>query len=172
MRAGGLPFGHYVYYYQFGVISPTIIADSHWSVRLSNPQLMKKPEGNWIPVDLAVTTQGDICYLDWDWMWGGTPYHGVSAKYYKNPFENPYEVEFFYNGQTLASGTVLWHYVVSESETAATITSAHTTDISQTERMRIFSIGIAIIVTILITNFALHRFGRRLLKPSRAKKDD
>jgi len=170
MRAGGFPFGHYVYYYQFGVISPTIIADSHWSVRLSNPQLMKKPEGNWILVDLAVTTQGDICYLDWDWMWGGTPYHGVSAKYYKNPFETPYEVEFFYNGQTLPPGTVLWHYLSSASETAATIASAHTTDISQTERLRIFSIGMAIITIILTTNFAFHRFGGRLKPLSKRRK--
>jgi hypothetical protein len=162
MGAGGFPFGHYVYYFQFGVISPTIISDSHWSVRLSNPQMMKKPERKWIPVDLAVTTHGDICYLDWDWMWGGAPYHGVSANYYRNPFENPYEVEFFYNGQTLSPGTVLWHYISSESETAATIASAHTTDISQAERIRIFSIGIAVIIAIVTTNFGLRKFGRRL----------
>jgi hypothetical protein len=164
MLTGGFPFGHYVYYFQFGVISTTVIADSHWSVRLSNPQMMKKPERKWIPVDLAVTTQGDICYLDWDWMWGGAPYHGVSAKYYRNPLENPYEVEFFYNGQTLSPGTVLWHYISSESETAATIASAHTTDISQAERIRIFSIGIAVIIAIVTTNFGLRKFGRRLFK--------
>ena len=126
--------------------------------------MLKKPERKWIPVDLAVTTQGDICYLDWDWMWGGTPYQGVSAKYYRNPLENPYEVEFFYNGQTLSPGTVLWHYIISESETAATIASAHTTDISQAERIRIFSIGMSIIIAIVITNFGLRKSGRRLVK--------
>lgn len=162
MRAGGFPFGHYVYYFQFGVISSAVIDDSHWSVRLSDPLMMKKPERKWIPVDLAVTTQGDICYLDWDWMWGGAPYQGVSAKYYRNPFENPYQVEFFYNGQTLSPGTVLWHYVVSESETAATIASAHTTDISQAERIRIFSIGMSIIAAVIITNFGLRKSGRKL----------
>jgi hypothetical protein len=167
MRAGGFPFGHYVYYFQFGVISPTIISDSHWSARLSNPQIMKKPERKWIPVDLAVTTQGDICYLDWDWMWGGASYHGVSAKYYRNPFENPYEVEFFCNGQTLAPGTVLWDYISSKSETAATIASAHTTDISQAERIRIFSIGMTIIISVLATNFGLRKFDRRLFKSQR-----
>ncbi len=161
MRAGGFPFGHYVYYYQFGVISPTAIANSLWEVKLTEPLLMKKPEGNWIPVDLAVTTQGDINYLDWDWMWGGKPYEGVSAKYYGNPFANPYEVEFYYNGQTISPGTVLWHYLSSPSETEATIKSAHTTDISQAERMRIFTIGVAIILAVLITNFALHKFGKR-----------
>jgi hypothetical protein len=169
MRAGGFPFGHYVYYFQFGVISPTIISDSHWSVRLSNPRMMKKPEGKWIPVDLAVTTQGDICYLDWDWMWGGAPYQGVSARYYRNPFENPYEVEFFYNGVTLAPGTVLWHYVISESETLATIASAHTTDISQGERIRIFSIGMTIIIGLVATNFALRKFGPKLIKFQRVQ---
>jgi len=161
MRAGGFPFGHYVYYYQFGVISSTVIDDSHWSVRLSNPLMMKKPERKWIPVDLAVTTQGNICYLDWDWMWGGAPYQGVSAKYYKNSFEDPYQAEFFYNGQTLSPGTVLWHYLVSESETAATIASAHTTDISQAERIRIFSIGMSIIAAVIITNFGLRKSGRK-----------
>jgi hypothetical protein len=169
MRAGGFPFGHYVYYFQFGVISPMLISDNHWSVRLSNPQMMKKPEGKWIPVDLAVTTQGDICYLDWDWMWGGAPYHGVSAKYHKNPFENPYEVEFFYKGETLAPGTVLWHYIISESETSATIASAHTTDISQAERLRIFSIGMAIIIGLIAANFVLRRFGRKLIKFQRVQ---
>jgi hypothetical protein len=131
--------------------------------------MMKKPEGKWIPVDLAVTTQGDICYLDWDWMWGGAPYQGVSARYYRNPFENPYEVEFFYNGVTLAPGTVLWHYVISESETLATIASAHTTDISQGERIRIFSIGMTIIIGLVATNFALRKFGPKLIKFQRVQ---
>jgi hypothetical protein len=41
-------------------------------------------------------------------MWGGTPYEGVSAEYSDDPSQPPYEVTFFYNGNTLASGTVLW----------------------------------------------------------------
>ena len=97
-------------------------------------------------------------------MWGGAPYCGVSAKYYGNPFENPYEAEFFYNGQTLRTGTVLWHYIISESETAATIASAHTTDISQAERIRIFSIGTTIIIAIVTINFGLRKFGQKIVQ--------
>jgi hypothetical protein len=41
-------------------------------------------------------------------MWGGTPYEGVYAEYSDDPSQPPYEVTFFYNGNTLASGTVLW----------------------------------------------------------------
>jgi len=59
-------------------------------------------------VDTAWSVQGDISYLDGSWMWGGAQYRGVSAQHYKNPLENPYELVFFYNGQTLQSGTVLW----------------------------------------------------------------
>lgn len=108
-KPGAFPFSHYVHYFQFGVVSSEIIANGKWAVKLSNPMLMKKPEGEWRPVETAWSTQGDISYIDWDWMWGGAPHTGVSAKYYKNPFENPYEVIFFYNGETLPTGTVLWH---------------------------------------------------------------
>jgi hypothetical protein len=107
-RAGAFPFGHYVHFFQFGVVSPTIIADNNWSVKLSDPHLMNKPGNEWRTVETAYSTQGEISYLDWDWMWGGAPYYGVSAHYYQNPLKNPYEVIFFYNGQTLHPGTVLW----------------------------------------------------------------
>lgn len=146
MRAGAIPFGHYVYYVQFGVISPTIIADNHWSVKLSNPQLLKKLQKEWRSIDLAVSTQGDICYLDWDWMWGGKPYYGVSAQYYKNPFENPYEVVFFYNGQTLPPGTVLWQYASSKSNNTATVQSTFSNQIFGVKWARYLSLEVAVAI--------------------------
>lgn len=108
-KPGAFPFSHFVHYFQFGVVSSQIIANDKWTVKLSNPMLIKKPEGEWRTVDTAWSTQGDISYIDWDWMWGGAPYTGASARYHKNPLENPYEVIFFYNGETLPAGTVLWH---------------------------------------------------------------
>lgn len=100
------PFSRYVHYFQFGIVSPESIANNHWSVDLRNPRLLR--ETGWTLVDTAWSIQGDISYLDGSLMWGGLPYHGVSAQYYQNPLENPYEIIFFYNHQTLSSGTVLW----------------------------------------------------------------
>jgi hypothetical protein len=100
------PLGHYVYYFQFGVISNKIIASNHWSADLKDPMIQRS--NGWNYVDIAWSTQGDISYLDSDWMWGGVPYQGVSAHYYRTPLEDPYEVIFFYNGEVLPPGTVLW----------------------------------------------------------------
>jgi hypothetical protein len=100
------PFGRYCQYFQFGVVSSRIIANDHWSVDLKDPRLLRKT--GWNFVDIAWSIEGDFSYLDGSWMWGGAPYRGVTAQYHRNPLENPYEVIFFYNGQTLPSGTVLW----------------------------------------------------------------
>jgi len=100
------PQNHYVYYFQFGVVSNRIIPNANWSAHLSEPRILRR--SGWSPVETAWSTQGDISYLDYDWVWGGTPFEGVSAQYHKNPLRNPYEVVFSHTGQTLPPGTVLW----------------------------------------------------------------
>ena len=100
------PFGYYVQYFQFGIVSSEPITNSHWSVSVKNPMFLKGMQ--WNLVETAWSIQGDISYLDGSWMWGGRPYYGVSTQYYRNPLEYPYEIVFFYNGQTLRSGIVLW----------------------------------------------------------------
>lgn len=102
----GFPFGHYAFYFQFGVVSSRIIADDHWAADLKEPRILRN--SGWSLVETAWSTQGDICYLDYDWKWGGAPYEGASAKYLNHPLENPHEVVFFYNGETLPRGTILW----------------------------------------------------------------
>jgi hypothetical protein len=75
---------------------------------LKDPQLLR--ETGWTLVDIAWSIEGDISYLDYSWMWGGSSYPGVYAQYYGNSLESPYEVIFFYSGQSLPPGTVLWQY--------------------------------------------------------------
>jgi hypothetical protein len=101
VAGSGFPLGHFVYYFQFGVVSNKIINDAHWSARLTEPQILRKT--GWKRVETAFTIQGDISYLDQDWMWGGAPYMGVQADSIE-----PYTVAFSYTGQMLSSGTVLW----------------------------------------------------------------
>jgi hypothetical protein len=108
-NGNAFPLGHYVYYFQFGVVSNKIIASDHWSGDLKDPMIQRST--GWNYVDIAWSTQGDISYLDSDWMWGGAPYQGVSAQYYRTPLEDPYEVIFFYNGQVLPLGTVFWQSI-------------------------------------------------------------
>jgi len=110
---GPFPFSRYVQYFQFGVLSSTGITNNDWSVHLKKPQLLR--EAGWNLVDTAWSIRGDISYLDYSWMWGGQPYQGVSAEYYQNPLQTPYEIIFFYNGKTLPSGTVLWQPTVHDS---------------------------------------------------------
>jgi len=110
---GPFPFSRYVQYFQFGVLSSTSITNNDWSVHLREPQLLR--ETGWNLVDTAWSIRGDISYLDYSWMWGGQPYQGVSAEYYRNPLQTPYEILFFYNGNTLPSGTVLWQPTVHDS---------------------------------------------------------
>lgn len=104
--AGSLPLGHYVYFFQFGVISNEVIGDKRWSAHLANPRILRK--NGWNNVETAFTTQGDISYLDEDWMWGGAPYEGVSAQCYQDPLQDAYEVTFHHTGKTLPPGTILW----------------------------------------------------------------
>ncbi len=126
---GPFPFSRYIHYFQFGVLSPTKIADIHWSADLRNPRLLRKT--GWDFVDVAWSIQGDISFLDFSWLWGGSPHHGVSAQYYQNPLENPHEVMFFYNGQTLPPGTILWQYKISDSTIKAAKSSTSLQPTSQ-----------------------------------------
>jgi len=167
MRAGAFPFGHYVYYFQFGVISPVIIADNHWSVKLSNPRLLKKPQNEWRSVDLALSTQGDISYIDWDWMWGGAPYNGVSAQYYQNPLENPYEVIFFYNGKTLPPGTILWQYASSKTNSTAAVSSTFSDQIFGLEWAHYLSIEMMVAIGIVTLEIKLSNLRKKSMKPQK-----
>jgi len=106
MAGTGFPLGHYAYYFQFGVVSSKIITDNCWSARLEKPRMLRK--AGWNLVETAWTIQGDVSYLDYDWVWGGAPYRGVHAKYHRNPLLNPYEVVFSYSSETLPLGTILW----------------------------------------------------------------
>jgi hypothetical protein len=100
------PISRYVNYFQFGVVSPSCIADAHWTVDLEEPKMLKNT--GWILVNEAWSIEGDISYLDQDWKWGGTPYAGVDAQYFHHPLNNSYEVTFFYDGHGLTPGSVLW----------------------------------------------------------------
>jgi len=160
-RPGTFPFAHYVHYFQFGVVSSEIIANDKWSVKLSNPQLMKKPEGEWRSVDTAWSTQGDISYIDWDWMWGGAPYTGVTAQYYKNPLENPYELIFFYNGQTLPPGTVLWQHQSSKPYDTATAKLTRSHQSFKTVQTGLFSIAMAVVIEVTIRKTRQHRLRKQ-----------
>lgn len=100
------PQNHYVYYFQFGVVSNKIIPSTDWSIHLREPRILRK--SGWSLVETAWSTQGDISYLDYDWVWGGAPYEGVSAKYHQSPLQDPHEVVFSHTGLTLPPGTILW----------------------------------------------------------------
>jgi hypothetical protein len=52
-------------------------------------------------------------------MWGGAEYPGVDAQYYQHPLQNPCEMIFYWDGHTLASGTVLWNVPSINTTTAA-----------------------------------------------------
>jgi hypothetical protein len=100
------PFGCHVQYFQFGVVGSESIANPYWFADLKEPRFFRDQE--WCHVDTAWSIEGDISYLDGSWMWGGLSYTGVSALYHQHLLDNHYEVIFFYNGQTLPYGTVLW----------------------------------------------------------------
>ncbi len=161
------PFHHYVYYFQFGVVSSQVIADSHWTVNLKEPKILRNPGwqlgSGWHIVDTAWSTQGDIAYLDYDWMWGGAPYHGVSAQYYKNPVESPYEVIFYYNGKTLPAGTVLWQHENSKPSSKAGDPTADRSLMPEQTIIPPAGIAIAIAVTIGKTSLTILRKTRTML---------
>jgi hypothetical protein len=98
------PLSRYINYFQFGVVSNRIIADSHWQVKIEQPRMLR--ETGWTPVKKAWLLQGSYSYLDHDLMWGGTDYHGVDVTH--QPYsDNPYIIIFQYSGRT-SSETVLW----------------------------------------------------------------
>jgi hypothetical protein len=98
------PFTRYVNYFQFGIISNEVISDTHWQVNVSEPRMLIQT--GWTLVDQAWSLEGDHSYLDYNLMWGGATYPGVDAQHY--PLQNPYEIIFYYDGDTLPAGTVLW----------------------------------------------------------------
>jgi len=161
------PFGHYVYYFQFGIVSSEIIANNHWSVDLKDPKILRRPEYHlgtgWHLVDIVWSTQGSISYLDGDWMWGGAPYYGVSAKYYQNPLQNLYEVIFFYNGQTLQPGTILWQHANSDS-IAVAIPVTIFEETFGTKLTSIFSIEMLVLIWIASGQIGLRKSQKKLRK--------
>lgn len=100
------PLSIYINYFQFGIVSNRPIPDTHWQVDVEEPKMLRP--GGWVTVDKAWSLEGDHSYLDSSLMWGGTVYDGVNAKYYTHGLQNPSEIIFFYDGQTLHSGTILW----------------------------------------------------------------
>jgi len=161
------PFGHYVHYFQFGVVSSKVIANNYWSVYLMNPRILRKPEWRlgtgWHPVEVAWSAQGDMSYLDYDWMWGGAPYTGVSAQYHKNPLENPYEVIFFYNGQTLQPGTILWQNESSRPSSMEAAARTPRNQILRATRARPLLTEIAAIIAVTIGAVSLPNLRKRRL---------
>ena len=163
------PFGHNVYYFQFGVVSSEVIENNHWSIDLKNPKILRRPESRfgtgWSHVNIAWSTQGDISYLDGDWKWGGAPYYGVSAHYYQNPLENPCEVIFFYNGQTLRLGTILWQHASSEPNSVAVATPVTLFDETfKIELTSILSIEIMVLIGIAAGKTRLCELRKKLKK--------
>lgn len=151
------PFSRYVNYFQFGVVSSENIPNNHWNVNLREPKMLRK--AGWAFVDKAWTVHGDIAYLDLDWKWGGAPYHGVNAKYYQNPLEDPYEVIFFYNGSSLARGTVLWDYR-GLNEVGLTWKQPHFTKASEKNAHDLW-INTALIICAVSTANQLHKLKQR-----------
>ncbi len=162
------PFGHYVYYFQFGVVGSKAIDNNHWSADLKDPKILRKT--GWHLVDTAWSTQGDISYLDWDWMWGGTAYQGVSAQYYQNPFENPYKVIFFHNSQTLRPGTILWQNRSSELKSTMPNQLLHYDQPFTAEQVELFSITIAGVIATTIGKTSLHRLQKHTCNVKSSKK--
>lgn len=164
---GAFPLGRQVHYFQFGVVSSKIIANNHWSVDLKDPRISRKPVyrlgTGWHLVENAWLTYGDFCYLDNDWMWGGAPYYGVSAKYHQNPLENQYEVIFFYSGQTLPPGTILWQYTGPKLNITP-LTSPSSDPIFGVEGTRCLSIEIVIVIGIVTGNIWLGKQMKKKMK--------
>jgi hypothetical protein len=112
------PISRYVNYFQFGVVSSESMQNTHWTVYLKEPEMLR-PSG-WSKVEKAWSIQGDIAYLDWSWKWGGSPYEGVDAQHCQSPL-GCHGLIFAYNKQTLLPGRVLWDDTAqSQSGTVAT----------------------------------------------------
>jgi hypothetical protein len=106
VRSYPFPLGCQVQFFQFGVVSSESFVGPYWFANLKEPRFFRNQE--WHTVDTAWSIEGDGSYLDSSWMWGGRAYKGVSALYHQHPLGNLHEVVFFYNGQTLPYGTILW----------------------------------------------------------------
>lgn len=106
---GQFPMSRYVNYFQFGIISSSLMANNHWAALLQEPRTLTS--GNWSLVDRAWSIQGDRSYIDQDWKWGGEPYVDVAAQYEMNSGQSSDRVLFFHSDQTLSTGTVLWQPV-------------------------------------------------------------
>jgi hypothetical protein len=118
-------------------------------VDLKEPKMLRA--SGWAFVEEAWSIQGDIAYLDWDWMWGGTPYLGVSAKRYEHSLSNPYEVMLSYTGLTLATGTVLWEH--SADLEAASSAPSHSFKAFETASATLF----VIVILALVCDAAIRR---------------
>lgn len=111
------PLGRYVDFFQFGITGSEAIANNQWKVLLKDPMFLKQRK--WISVENAWSIQGDISYLDQDARWGGRRYDGVNGQYPMSSQSSPHEVIFFYSGQTLSPGIVLWDAISRNSNIAA-----------------------------------------------------
>jgi len=154
------PFSRYVNYFQFGVVSSESIASNDWTVDLAEPKMLK--ETGWVLVERVWSTQGDISYLDADWRWGGVPYYGVNAQYYKNPLENPYEIVFYYDGSTLTSGIVLWDYTNSDLNETANILSPYSDQTFEVRLAPCFLIGTTILALAFLVETVWHISGTQI----------
>jgi hypothetical protein len=155
------PFSRYINYFQFGVGSSQAVTDTHWQVDLKEPKMLRQT--GWTLVDKAWSLQGDHSYLDYDLMWGGTTYAGVDAKYYQHPLQNPYQIIFSYNGNTLAPGTVLWN--ISTNNTALTPFASESQPLTTFAR-RFLPAIIAMLGAAVLLTFLLARRNQRQRKLS------
>jgi hypothetical protein len=153
IAGSAFPQNHYVYYFQFGVVSNRIISNDHWSVHLREPRVLRK--SGWSLVETSWSTQGDISYLDYDWVWGGAPYEGASAKYRQSPLQDPHEIIFLHTGQTLPPGTILW-----ESTMTSDISMIPPTVFNQPvnlETISIIGFELALLTILTISAIRYHR---------------
>jgi hypothetical protein len=111
------PFSLYINYFQFGIISSQTLADPHWQVDVKEPKILR-PSG-WVSIDKAWLLEGDHSYLDSSLMWGGATYAGADVQYYHHPLQKPYEIIFYYDGQTLTPGKILWDVSSTSNSTTA-----------------------------------------------------
>jgi hypothetical protein len=155
------PHNHYVYYFQFGVVSSRIIPNANWSAHLREPRILRK--SGWSLLEIAWSTQGDISYLDYDWVWGGAPYDGVSAQYHQNPLQASHEVVFSHTGLTLPPGTILWE--TTKTSNISMIPPTVFNQPASLEAVSIIALEAALLIVVAIGAF--HYYGSRKMAPKR-----
>lgn len=145
------PFSLYINYFQFGVISNQILANTHWLVDVEEPEMLR-PSG-WVLVGEAWLLEGDHSYLDSSLMWGGATYPGADVQYYRHPLQKPYEVIFYYDGETLTPGKVIWD-VSSTSNNGTALYGTQDQSLTITARrilpIIIILFGLAFLVALLL----------------------